>query len=117
MARTAMPASVRSRNQVSGPSTSGTAASRAKSLPLNTTGETLTSNVSHGVWILVRTWATLNQSAAYGARPGPAWARPMVATVSISRGAVASGRTTKRSNSAPLSRPASVARIRQTIQG
>ena len=105
MPRTAMPASVRSRNQVSAASTTGTTARSARSLPLNSTGS------NSNLWRLSGVLSELtigwppSRSGRKIAAPPRAWARPTVATVSTRRGAVANRRMTKRSTSAPIATP------------
>ena len=86
--RMATPASVRNRNQPSPMSTTGTTMAMSRSSPLNSTGWMLTWNRVSGVGRPPTSGGPCNQPGTSSWMPPNTWARPMVATSTMSRGAL-----------------------------
>ena len=106
-ARIAVPASEPRRNQASAPTTSGTTAATSRWSPLMTTGPSSklveVSGVSNAPSSGDSTPNT--RRGIPSSRPPRSWARPMVATVSTSRGAWAKRRITTTSTRPPSTAP------------
>ena len=107
MPRTAVPASVLRRNHTSAPNTAGTTATSSRSFPLNVEEATVISCEVRAVSNPVTRASTPSQPGMKRAAPPSTWARPMVATVRTSRGAVWNRRITSRSLAAPTATPTS----------
>jgi len=118
MPRTATPESVRNRNQLNRPSTTGTKASRSRSLPSMTTGKNVVICVDDsGVVKVVTSALAPNIGGTRTCIPPSTWARPMVATVSTSRDEPAKRRMTNRSTITPTRMPTTQAAATATNQG
>ena len=95
-ARMAVPARDRRRNQASAPTTTGTTATASRWLPVMSAGPTSNDSELSGVSNAPSTRPSAPNSfwGMSSSIPPRTWARPMVATVSTSRGASANRRTT-----------------------
>ena len=85
--RTATPASVRRRNQPMATSTTGTTMAISRSFPLKSTGKSSTWWALRGVVTPPTMEGPRNQPGTSSWIPPKSWARPMVTTMTISRGA------------------------------
>ena len=100
-ARTATPSDVRVRNHASAPATTGTMITMTTWFPVNSTGSSVKLDDS-GVRNEFVTSGCPNSDGRPASTPPRIWARPMVASVRMRRGAQKNRRMTTRSTSAPV---------------
>ncbi len=114
--RTAMPASVRSRNQPRAISTTGTTMAINRSLPLKSTGKMRTWCAVSGVVTPPTMEGPFSQPGTSSWIPPKSCASPIVTTMTISRGAVKKRQRMMKSTNSPSAAPTSSAMPMQTNQ-
>ncbi|MEZ5135639.1 MAG: hypothetical protein R2699_11455 [Acidimicrobiales bacterium] len=92
-------------------------ASSNRSLPVITTGSTVTCTVLSGVSKLPTSGGPSRAIGTISAMPPSTWARPMVAMVRVSREALAKRRMTMRSTKNPMATPRATATPTATNHG